>query len=515
MNTTEKNTKNEQKSKKLLTGLKPPKYSNLFLFAGLLSVCLIPLIYFFANIFVKTTIPNTTIYMSVFLIAFGLFCAPLIFYEKTAFSGFKLKNKSKLAIALFALLIAFLVWGLISVFFAKDASLALFDIPGRNEGYIMYLCYAIIFTGAVLFKDKNLKSIILSIFLSIMLGFCVFWFIDFAFFGHAKSFMGFNFTLPWANLNHSGYMIAMATVMAAALYIFENRKNYKILGLVCFCVFLITMFFNNSLGCEVAIFVTLIFLTIVAIIKEKQNYKATLIIWATFMVILAADITLNHTLHLHYQTFVDGVVNIFKDIFKIARDATSAEAEAAGTNRWRLWMECFNNIASYPFFGIGINCQLRANPHLEASRPHNEPLQFASTMGLPAGLFYLSALILIVIMLFKQLKKLNTETLVCLMGAVAYFVSSLFGVSIPYTFSIYILFLGLGVGGLNFNKKQEEIFEETENTSVGNSEVIENKTEEDIESEKAELLKQIEELENNAKEKILKPKLKNKKTNNL
>ena len=500
MNNTEEINKTEAKQKKLLSGLKPPKYSKAFLFGGLLSVCLIPLTYFFANIFFKITIPNTTIYVSVFLIAFGMICAPLIFFESTPFSGLKIKNKSKLAIALFALLIAFLVWGFISLFFATNASLALFDYPGRNEGYIMYLGYAIIFMGAVLFKDNSLKGLIIHIFLGIMLGFCIFWFIDFAFFGYAKSFMGFNFTLPWANLNHSGYMLAMAAVLAASLYIFEERKNYKIFGLVGFIIFLTTMLFNNSLGSELAIFIALIFLTIIAIIKNKQNYKRVLVMWATYMVILAIDIVLNYLLNLHYNNFIDGLISIFEDIFKIARDAASADA--AGTNRWGLWKECFSNMATHPFFGIGINCQTEVNPLLEASRPHNEPLQFASTMGIPAGLFYLSALVIVLVFLFKQLKKLSTETLVCLMGAIAYFVSSLFGVSIPYTFSIYILFLGLGMGGLNFNKNQQA---ELNNAIEGENAEKENKTQEELEDEKIKLKEQIKTLE----EKINKQKANN------
>ena len=454
---TAENSKNPAK-KLQFKGKKEAKISKICLFISLLSVVLIPLFMFFIGFITKTTTPTTLTYLSTFLIAFSLFSAPLLFYERSFFSKFKLKEKNKLAIMPIILLLCFLIWATISVFFATDIKLALFDYPGRNEGLIMYFAYAIIFLGAFMLKDEHYKTIIIYFFLSTISMFCLFWFIDYLFISRAVSFMGFNFTLPWANSNHSGYMLTMASLMSASIFLFSKQKNIKIFGACTFGLFVFTCYFNNTFGCQIAILISIIMLSIISIVKDKQSYKKLLIMWAIFVFATALDALLIFLFNLPRHNFIQSIIGLFEDIFKISKDALSLEAETAGTNRWGLWKECFNNIASHPIFGIGINCQMKVNPALEASRPHNEPLQFASTMGLPAGLFYISAIIITLILIFKQIKKLSTETLVCLMGAMGYFVSSIFGVSIPYTFPIFILFLGLGIGGFNFNKeiKQED-----------------------------------------------------------
>ena len=271
-------------------GLKEAKIGNIALFIALLSVCLIPFVYFFIGIIGKHTIPNSNIYLSVFLTLFSLFCVPLLFYEKTLFGDLNLKKKNILALMPIILLLAFLVWGIISTIFAPDKQLALFDYPARAEGLFMYFGYGIIFMGAMLLKKENFKRLIIYSFLIIMAFFCVFWVIDYLFFSRAYSFMGFNFTFPWANSNHAGYMLTISSLLAGSLFVFEEKKkSIKILALIGFGLFVLCGYFNNTLGCQIATFVALIMLTIIALTKNLFNYEKLIVLWVVFAGVTLLD----------------------------------------------------------------------------------------------------------------------------------------------------------------------------------------------------------------------------------
>ena len=83
----------------------------------------------------------------------------------------------------------------------------------------------------------------------------------------------------------------------------------------------------------------------------------------------------------------------FFDLGEVARDSESDEAKAAGTGRWKLWVECAGFIMEKPVFGWcedGI-----ADRYSEAGfvqdRPANESLEYAAFYGIPGAAFYLAA----------------------------------------------------------------------------------------------------------------------------
>ena len=70
----------------------------------------------------------------------------------------------------------------------------------------------------------------------------------------------------------------------------------------------------------------------------------------------------------------------------------------------------------------------------------------------------LVVLIVLIIEFVKKLKIIKPWVFGVFFSAFGYFVSSFFGVSIPYTFVYYVIFLGLLISGLmNANLKNTEI----------------------------------------------------------
>ncbi|MBQ7452881.1 MAG: O-antigen ligase family protein [Clostridia bacterium] len=281
----------------------------------------------------------------------------------------------------------------------------------------------------------------------------LYWIIDFFTFHYGFLSLEWEFVTPWCNPNHSGYMLAISIMLSAGMFLFDNHKIAQSLGLAGFCLLIITLGFNNTFGCQLSTLVAMICLSIACLLREKKNYLQLLILWTGYigsMAIISAILEHNQFgISSYWQNFK----GLFKDVFLIT--SNNANANTAGTNRWGLWKECFRNIREHPIFGIGINCQRIDNPLIESGRPHNELLQFTSTMGLPAGIFYLLAIIFTGIISIKQIKKIDAYSLICLFGAMGYFLSSFFGVSLTYTFPYFLIFLALGLNGIDHKKPSQ------------------------------------------------------------
>jgi len=382
---------------------------------------------------------------------------PFIFGEKFIFHFVKPKNSNKTLWFALLFLALFLVWATISVFFAVNKSLALFDFSGRGEGLLMYFAYACILLGAMGIKSEKLRDILLKSTLGVGLYFCLFTVLDHYAFRWGETFVSWPFTAPWSNPNHSGYFLTIIAGISSITYLFHPEKFTRIYAIVVFFLISVVTCLNDAFGSQLSIFILMIFVLIVTLVRDKKLWHKLLILFGIYIcTVLIGHLLEKYTLG-HKETILGNFVHFFQDIFKIASDAESEEAQLAGTNRWGLWMECFRNMRDKPLFGIGINCQKVVNPTLEASRPHNELLQFASTMGIPAGLFYLTALILLLITAFKQLRHISPITISFITAAVGYFINSLFGVSLPYTFCFYMIFLGLSISGLKLKKDTTSI----------------------------------------------------------
>jgi len=428
---------------------KENKISQYAVFAAIAALILLPIFLSYMMIFFHKNAYTYDIYhIAAFIIFVVVIPLPIILGEKLSFGFCKPKNSNKTLWFALLFLALFLLWAAISVIFAVNKQLALFDYKVRGEGMFMYVSYAAILIGAMAIKKDNLRDILLKCALGTGLFFCLFTMLDHYIFQWGEMYVWWSFTAPWANPNHSGYFLAMMAGLSGITFLFHKETFTRIYAAGVFGLTSVVVCLNDSFGSQLAIFVTMIFILIVLLVRDKKLWRRLLILFGIYFVaILFGAILEKYSLH-HEETILGNFLHFFRDILKIFSDANSEEAQIAGTNRWGLWMECFRNMRDKPLFGIGINCQMIVNPELEASRPHNEVLQFASTMGIPAALLYLAALVLLLITVFKQLKSISPATIAFVTAAVAYFINSLFGVSLPYTFYIYMIFMGLAISGL-------------------------------------------------------------------
>lgn len=146
-----------------------------------------------------------------------------------------------------------------------------------------------------------------------------------------------------------------------------------------------------------------------------------------------------------------------KDINKIViQDETSG---SAGTGRWVLWVNAMKFIKEKPLFGHGLDNlgELYYPLGVGTDRPHNEYLQYAAHLGIPALLFYICGIGSIFIKSYKNRTNLTDTTLVTLGVVAAYLVSACFGNTMYYTTPYFMMLLGMSTKIGNCNSLDEEL----------------------------------------------------------
>jgi len=115
--------------------------------------------------------------------------------------------------------------------------------------------------------------------------------------------------------------------------------------------------------------------------------------------------------------------------------------ESAGHNRWLLWQITMEHIASRPFLGYG--CEGLSETLMDLTgraNPHNEILTYAAYFGIPAALLYAAGVLITVI---NGIRSGEHASMTAAFAAAAYFISSMFGVSMFYTTPFLFVLLGL------------------------------------------------------------------------
>lgn len=137
-----------------------------------------------------------------------------------------------------------------------------------------------------------------------------------------------------------------------------------------------------------------------------------------------------------------------------------------GTGRGKLWAIGIKMIADNPILGVGPGnisdryFQLTG----KATKPHNEFIEYAVTLGIPGLLFYVLALFMYLKEFFIKRKDASLLVLGLLCVTIAYLVSSLIGVIMYHTMAFFFMFLGLSVGQLKQTEKSLKETKKVQNT---------------------------------------------------
>lgn len=374
------------------------------------------------------------------------------------------------------ILVLYMIWTLISCFFADSKQLAFEGTYYRKEGYYTYIYYAGFFLLAYMLDSKKLRKILLNIFFAMSTFIVTISMIS----------KGYRFTNIFANtnmdntvfqqFNHYGYFLTMALINAFGLFVTEKKKILKVIYLISFALMTYALMYNNTFGCYLAVIATIILYFIYSIIKKK-NRLMTIIAIIVFGII-SCMVTKNgiHLLSRNIQKLssdLTAIINKFttSDVIIDNENATEEEIakqeqaildrewlfKHAGSSRMDLWRYGLKFVQESPIIGYGPENlgKQYGSVKIDQDRPHNLLIQLATTSGIPGMLLYVSAVGIIIITAVVKLIKKNHTGEIFLIIVIAYLISAMFGNSMYYTSPYFFIFLGSLMKCNSFKESEE------------------------------------------------------------
>ena len=251
----------------------------------------------------------------------------------------------------------------------------------------------------------------------------------------------------FTNYNYFAYVLCMSVTALAGLYLFDENagKIRKTLYLLGFVFQFSALLINGTFGCYLAVLAALPFLYLCYF---RSGKKHTCWIWVPailFLLISAADIAgiLPTAPYMPKNGSVlrNDLLRLFSDFNNVVSNNT--DAAQAGSGRGELWAAAIERIKERPIFGYGpegFDDMTKFDPY---GSPHNDILQIAAYLGIPALIFYLAALFTLARHLWKSMKELSPTTLAASGVVVCYLASSMFGHPVYNTTPFFWMFLGM------------------------------------------------------------------------
>ena len=341
----------------------------------------------------------------------------------------------------FFLLMGVLLWAAVSTAMSDDPLHGFTGGDYFHDGLSSYFFYAALFLCASSLGEEIHRLWILRLF-GLMVSFLAIlmitqeWtrnpFLDYCF----PSFRAVTFN----QFNHFGYILSMAALALAGLYLHDRRGDggFRFVYLAGFGLTVYAILVNDSFGALVTI-VAALPVAYVFYVRHGGKWRFGVILPALVMAAVIAAYALGFAPN--HQTLANNLSQFGTDISNIATGAE--EAASAGTGRLRLWRDTLKRISQRPIFGFGPEGFYGENAIGNNESPHNEYLQIAGYLGIPALLMYLGALLTLARDHWKRIRELSPMVVAVSGASVAYLISACFGNPVFNTAPYFWMFLGM------------------------------------------------------------------------
>ncbi|WP_147532503.1 O-antigen ligase family protein [Bacillus marasmi] len=384
-------------------------------------------------------------YLYVFVLGYWLFVI-----LKRKYGSFEFTNKTismEFIVGLFFLLIIF------SSVFSVNIDTALYGTSGRYEGALTLFCYISIFLFSYRFSNVNkLLStfrgmLFASGFLSIY-GILQHFFIDFL----PRSSTKLNEIRSYSffdNPNFYGSYLVLTIFISVIVFLHNENKKYTLFHFITICLSFIALIFSGTRSGWLGVLFGVLFLTVFVVWKRKYLWKKWIILLATWFFIFAMiDIVENGTYFARFASLIS-------DSYKV----TSGNASGGeGSSRLIIWKNTVPLLKEYYLFGSGPDTFEYVFPqdteekkkyfgHLIVDKAHNEYLQIAVTLGIPALVIYLYLLYLVLKTAFRAVNIAQGNNQIILYGLISaisgYLVQAFFNISVVPVAPIFWFILGI------------------------------------------------------------------------
>ncbi|MDD2534645.1 MAG: O-antigen ligase family protein [Eubacteriales bacterium] len=338
-------------------------------------------------------------------------------------------------------LMLLLIWSIFSTIFSTNPALSFTGTGYRKDGLTSYFAYCGLFVLGSLVHNRRYIKILLTAFAGVsatlMLPFTANWVSEITWmpaFQNPSIFMQFN---------HLGYYLCLATMAFYILYLSEVRSRwYPLLWLTGFALATASLVLNTAIGPIVAVIGGLMLGNLFYYFLYRQQHNQQIV--KRIVIVAGTFILISVLVNLSIGFLGQDISQLSTDLSNIA--SGSERASSAGSGRWLLWQNGVRFAMEKPLWGYGpdnLGSRYAVSTAAFSDRPHNELIQFAASLGIPAMLFYLAGLAAHLQSFIVQRKKVDEFTigLFALIGA--YLISSLFGNTMFYTSPYFFLFLGI------------------------------------------------------------------------
>ena len=339
-------------------------------------------------------------------------------------------------------LLFMLCWAVLSTFLSESPLDRFVGDSYRNDGLSSYFIYASVYICGFLLQSQKLRLFFLRLF-TMVVNFCALvMFAQVWKLSPITEIIGGNgASSVFRHWNHFGYMLCMSLLTLAGLFFYETNLKWRICALLSFILQTYALLLNDTLGAYLAV---LFVLPVLYLFYRKSGRKFYALLFAPLILFLL--ISLFHFLALlpnpTNKPYLLNFTVLSGDISRLAKGTDTAGH--GGSNRIYLWRKTVEQIQRYPILGVGPDgpCYQDSDATV-IDRTHNEFLQHAVLLGIPALLAYLGALVTLARRQWLYLPKLDETILIPAGAVVGYLFSSFFGVTMFYTVPYFFMLLGM------------------------------------------------------------------------
>lgn len=349
------------------------------------------------------------------------------------------------------LLVLMLIWSAISAVFSDNRMLSFYGSIYRKDGLLSYIAYSGIFSCGYAVRNDKLIIKLLSLNTWVAAILSILMLIDNDTVNNI--FNLYPGSAVFYNINHFGYYLCIAIMCSVTLILSDENKSikYKLLKFLIYTVLTAALVVNSSYGPYLAVIAGIGLLILFKRHLDTNKKRRLYLIIMIFIIVSLVINIMRSSVFTEIKRLLFGIGSILK---------SEEDAGLAGSGRWELWVNGIKFIFEKPLFGYGPENLGRRYmmEGIEKDRPHNEIIQFAASLGIPAALFYMSAILIHFRNLFKYSEYASILCIGLYSIVFTYLSSSMFGNTMFYTSPFYFMILGLSIGNMTNIITEQQLY---------------------------------------------------------
>ncbi len=354
----------------------------------------------------------------------------------------------------------FFIWMIVSTFLSSNLALSMFGDEYRGNGLIQFISYIGYAMLGISLNKKNriivLRSICYVSFIMAIISLCGGRLYNIVFPAYTE------YSGIFHHFNHYGYYLVYCIIISIFLIFSDNQKISKIADFIIYLTLICMLIVNNTFGCYLAILFSL-FLLFFYCLKKKILIKYLFIIVPFILFSLFIKVDNEYVVYSNFKSLTYDL-GIIKNEIKSDIDNGNVSIDDnqqlmyVGTGRGELWLYGIEFAKQKPIFGYGLDNlgEQYYNKNVGNDMPHNLIINLCATVGVPGMLFYMIAVLIVLIKGLKNYNKNDHITNLTYFVIIGHLVSSMFGNTMYYVTPYYVIILGMGMYALNEKEKLQD-----------------------------------------------------------